>query len=136
MSTPWNTNPSDFDAPANVSDTMLAFPAMSGVPHLVPDISIIPRYFGGSQEAEKPQDLDVRLYRGLVSEMLFGVVPRDRNALHGFHPHPNGTDPNMAYRHIMALARTYDTKHEHKEAQLAWLLHKWMGTPVFQEDEA
>ncbi len=36
-----------------------------------------------------------------------------------------GVDPDRAWRHIRVLSGTFSTKHEHKEAMVAYLMELW-----------
>lgn len=41
-----------------------------------------------------------------------------------FIPKP-GIDAEVAYHHVLAMMRSYEPKHEHKEAACAYLLSLW-----------
>ncbi len=39
----------------------------------------------------------------------------------------DGIDPELAWRHISACMRSWETKHEHKTAAVGYMLELWFG---------
>lgn len=90
--------------PVAVSDLLLAFPA--AVEHLMPAPEDIP-------EVDDKWTRVVRtwFYKGLSADAKFYM--RD------------GIDGEKAFRHLSAILRSFQPKHEHKEAAMAYLLSLW-----------
>lgn len=104
--TPWLRKPF---TPQEVSDVLLAFPASTK--HLMPS----------------PMDLAVAradwafpMWERFASAVFSGRVPTDaRIYLH------EGIDGEQAWRHIRAILRSYEPKHENKMAAVATLAMAW-----------
>lgn len=47
-------------------------------------------------------------------------------------PRP-GVDAERAWRHIQYVMRSWEPRHEHKEAGCAWLMHQWFESWSLQE---
>jgi hypothetical protein len=92
--------------PKKVSDVELAFPAQ--VMHLLPKWEDIPEEFKN----------DNTNWNSLVSEWFFG-------GLSGKFIPKEGIDLKMAMRHLQACMHSYQPKHEHKEAGVAYLMSQW-----------
>lgn len=93
--------------PQKVSDVDLVFP--TSVRHLLPPWESIPAEFKNRQN--KWVDVfSAWFYDGLRD---FPFVPRP------------GIDRGMALRHIKACMGSFEPKHEHKEAGVAYLLSQW-----------
>ena|ERR1017187_8061402 len=84
-----------------------AFPAK--VKHLMPEWSSIPEEF---HNGYTPYDklFSACFYGGLSSLKL---VPKE------------GIDQNKAWIHLRAIMGSYEPKHEHKQAAVAYLLSQW-----------
>jgi hypothetical protein len=107
----------DYSQPDTVDDVTLAFPARLG--------DLLPPY------AELPDEF--RRHNGttwntLVSEMFFsgGKWPRVKD----------GINPVAAKRHVGAVLRSFEPKHEHKEAGAAYLMSLWFELPVGDSGES
>lgn len=93
--------------PRDISDVELAFPA-NVKDLMVPYEDIPDEYKHGNTTGNK-----------LFTDMFFfgiediQLVPK------------KGIDPEKALRHIMAIARSFQPKHHHKEACVAYLLEEW-----------
>ena len=93
--------------PQKVSDVLLVFPA--GVMHLMPALEEIPEDF--QRGRTKLNALFGKwFYGGLKSLQL---APKD------------GIDTDIAIRHIRCIMGSFEPKHEHKEAAVAFLLDQW-----------
>lgn len=104
-----------------VSDLELAFPAR--IMHLLPDWSAIPEEFqnGNTKWHKLQRDW---FYHGLASLTL---KPKE------------GVDQRMALRHLKAIQSSFEPKHEHKSASVAYLLSEWFDdaewTPATGEED-
>ena len=96
----------DWLAPHPVDAVTLAFPAL--VSNLMPPMVDIPDEFKRDRSP----------WNAIVSRWFFSglkgrLVPKD------------GIDYTSAMRHLSAVMRSYEPKHEHKEAAVAYLLSLW-----------
>lgn len=101
----------DYSKPHPVSDVQQAFPANLGT--LLPAWSEIPEEF--RRDRTPWNDFASRAFFGFKQRYKIST-PRD------------GVDIQAAYRHIRTLLGSYEPKHEHKEAAVAWLLSLWFET--------
>lgn len=99
-----------FDQPTLVSDVLLAFPGE--VRHLMPSAITIPTNYFQSVE-----------WRAWTSHWFFIGDPFPVWDI-GIR---EGVDPNEALRHLRAIMGSYQPKHEHKEAAVAWLASRWFN---------
>lgn len=95
--------------------------------HPIQEVSELDIAFGGSIENLMPKYADVpeEFRRGgtkwnkVVNKWFFGglegvtFVPKE------------GVDQSKALRHIAAIMRSFEPKHEHKEAGCAYLFDQW-----------
>lgn len=105
--------------PQPVDDVTLAFPA--GVADLVPPreaceaaLSQMPDRGRGWVEFQQRW-----FYEGLSGNAV--VTPRD------------GIDPALAFRHLAAIQGSFEPKHEHKEAAVAYLASLWFEAPPVED---
>ena len=95
-----------WSTPTPVDDVTLAFPA-NIVATLMPAMRDIPRDY---PNADKWQTLTSHwFFQGLKGTL----VPKE------------GIDLTTAMRHIKAVLGSYEPKHEHKEAAVAYLMSRW-----------
>ena len=108
MANPPSTTVDDqFAQPQAVDDLLLAFPAKLGA--LLPPIEIIPTDYPHRQEWEDFQH-----------QWFAGTLPP------GTEIEPaEGIDATAAGRHLTAILRSFEPKHEHKMAAAAWLASRW-----------
>lgn len=93
----------------DVDDVTLAFPA--DVSHLMPKWQDIPEDFRTpNSRTEWNRLVNAWFFRGLKS---ITVKPRP------------AVDVNKAMRHLMAIMHSFEPKHEHKEAAVAYLMSLW-----------
>lgn len=104
--------------PKEVSDVMLTFPANVCEEHL-PPMSEIPGVF---------KDHWGHPTVTLVENLAYGNF---RGAQVSFRPR-EGLDPETVWRHILACLRSFEPKHEHKIAGVAYLVDEWID--VFYVD--
>lgn len=97
-----------FDAPVEVSDVQLAFPG--NVMHLMPAFDDIPSDYRSNRRC-----WEQRLW---IALFFFGLA--DLELLPA-----EGIDPDKAFRHLRCIAGSFEPKHEHKEAALAYLTSRW-----------
>ena len=99
-----------YKTPHPVSDIAVAFPAKV-VGTLLPLRSEIPDEFRSLQSP----------WCQIVSRMFFmgGKFPKTKH----------GIDEQMARRHITAVLRSFEPKHEHKEGGAAYLMSLWFELP-------
>lgn len=104
--------------PKEVSDPMLAFPANVCKEHL-PAMSQIPEPF--KENFGHPTVI-------LVESLAYGKF---RGAQVSFKPR-EGLEGEPVWRHILACLRSFEPKHEHKIAGVAYLIDEWID--VFYVD--
>ena len=98
-----------FFKPLEVSDIDVVFPA--NVMNLMPAYKDIPEEFRNFNSKNKWNKLfNDWFYRGIINLQL---DPKD------------GIDTNKALRHIKAIMGSFQPKHEHKEAAVAYLFSLW-----------
>ncbi|MFF2053783.1 hypothetical protein ACFVU2_19420 [Leifsonia sp. NPDC058194] len=102
-------NDEPYAQPSKVTDLQIAFPADLGA--LLPPMDAIPEEF---RTGSAPWDAFARgwFYEGFPKA---GVLRKD------------GVDAEMAYRHLSVLIGSYEPKHEHKMAAVAWLASRWFA---------
>ena len=96
--------------PVDVSDLQLAFSAH--VSHLMPAAEDIPQEFlNWNTRSEWQKIVTEWLFSGLDANVEFISV--------------NGIDGEKAYRHLIAILKSFEPKHEYKEAACAYLMSLW-----------
>ena len=109
----------DWTRPAQVDDVTVAFPA--GIAHLQPPWAVIPAEF--REGSGTWVDFQQRwFYRGLPKTVEFHCR--------------EGVDGNTAVRHLAVLQGSFEFKHEHKEAAVAWLASLWFIRVVVDAGES
>jgi len=96
------------DQPIDINDALYAYP--SGIEHLLPPVMDIPDEFLARDNKWK-EFINAMIFIGL--KPTTNIYPRD------------GVDAKTAFRHIASIARSFQPKHEYKEAAMACLLDKW-----------
>ena len=96
-----------YSRPQAVDDVLLAFPATLGT--LLPPIESIPVDYPYSQEWLRFQQ-----------KWFAGTLPPDTE----MEP-ADGIDATAAGRHLTAIQRSFEPKHEHKIVAVAWLASRW-----------
>ena len=98
----------DFSKPTEVNDVLMTFPA--GIRHLMPKYEDIRDEYrlGGKWSNQLFSDW---FFCGIKS--ADGLVAKE------------GIDKSKALRHIKTVMGSFEPKHEHKEAAVAFLLDKW-----------
>ena len=100
---------SDWSMPKAVDDVLLAFPArVIGV--LIPPWDEIPEKFRNFSSG----------YEELASHGCFYAVEFRQEVL------ADGIKAELAIRHLTAVARSFEPKHEHKQAAIAFLISLWL----------
>lgn len=97
-----------FDQPKEVSDLNLVFGG--DMSQLLPDWESIPEEFKTWQGTD---------WNKFVSKWFFGGA---KKTMVTFDP---AVDMTLALRHLKAIMMSFEPKHEHKEAGVAWLLSRW-----------
>jgi len=105
--------------PLKVSDAALAFPAQ--VRHLMPPMGEIPPEYWEGSCGWPSQLFNEWFFVGLKSLKL---VPRE------------GIDADAALRHIRAIMRSFEPKHEHKEAAVCYLFNQWFSEATWEKADA
>lgn len=103
-----------YGRPQVVDDVTLAFPAVLG--SLLPPMEEIP--------ADYPH---CREWLEFQHKWFAGTLPSEAE----MEP-AEGIDAEVAGRHLAAIQRSFEPKHEHKMAAVAWLASRWfvrVGTP-------
>ena len=98
--------------PQAVSDITIAFPAHV-VGKLLPFWNEIPEEFREEQD-QYSRHVYRWFYHGIDKRQW---KPRD------------GIDPEIAWRHLQACMGSFEPKHEHKIAGVAWLMSQWFDLP-------
>jgi hypothetical protein len=100
---------SDWSLPKAVDDVFLAFPAQV-IGTLIPPWNDIPDEFKNFSSGHEE----------LASYACFHPVEFRQEAL------TDGVSAKLATRHLSAVARSFEPKHEHKEAAIAFLISLWL----------
>lgn len=105
---------STYEQPVAVSRVQQAFPADLG--DLLPPLDLIPEVF------QKGRAGHVSTYAramaiGRIDESL-ALIKRD------------DVDSEVAWKHLCTIAGSFEPRHEHKEAALAWLISLWFRDVV------
>ncbi len=103
--------------PVVVEDVLIAFPA--SVKHLMPEHDSIPEEFKNSYGNKWVQLQRDWFYNGLNGKF----VPKE------------GIDLNLALRHLSCIQGSFEPKHEHKEAAVAYLMSLWFESYEKKEEE-
>ena len=94
--------------PVPVDDVMLVYPG--DVEHLMPDLKAIPDEYREWTAAWSCRLFNDVFFRGVKQIKLY---PRE------------GINPDLAWRHVTAIMRSFSPKHEHKEMACRYLLDQW-----------
>lgn len=94
--------------PVKVSDVDMAFGGAGKMDVLLPAWSEIPAEIKREQDTWSPV-VSRWFYEGLSGKF----IPKE------------GIDPDAALRHIRAIIGSYEPKHEHKIAGIAYLMGQW-----------
>lgn len=111
-----------FDQPLVIDDVLYAFPGH--VERLMPLWETIPAPF---REPNSHTE-----WNQFVSDWFFLGWPEDRY----LYSRPD-VDSNAAFRHLHTILRSFEPKHEYKEAAVAWLMSRWFAAirPMQQQAE-
>lgn len=102
-----------YDQPLVMDDMLYTFPGH--LDRLLPAWDIIPeRFRNGNGSTE---------WNRFVRDWFFKGWPEDRD----LYPRPD-VDAEAAFRHLHTVMRSFEPKHEHKEAGVAWLMSRWFAT--------
>lgn len=109
----------DFSQPHEVSDALMVFPAGPDLLALYPEYEDIPEDF---KDRHNPwvEWQSHWFYKGLSQ------TP----------PAKEGISAEKAYRHLNAMQRTFQTRHEHKQSAVAYLGSLWFTEPLIVSVEA
>jgi hypothetical protein len=107
-----------FAQPQAIDDVTLAFPA--GIRHLMPKMDEIPAAFDNQSNP----------YVRFQQEWFYRGVKKDRVAA------KPGIDARAAWRHLSAIQGSFEPKHEHKEAAVAYLASLWFDLVPSQNEES
>lgn len=103
-----------FDEPQVITDVLFTFPGE--ITHLMPAYTLIPVEF---QNLNRITD-----WNKFVGHWLMRGNPFDAWDLRILP----GVDGQLAIRHLATIGRSYQPKHKHKEAAMAWLLSRWFSS--------
>jgi hypothetical protein len=104
------TKTKGYAEPHEVSDVLLSFPGRLG--DLLPPMSAIPKEYEGRRAWVKFQE--DWFYSGLKS----------------FPEAKEGINQREAMHHLKAIQGSFEPKHEHKTAAVAWLASLWLKKPT------
>lgn len=96
-----------FDQPSVIDDVLYAFPGH--LDRLMPATEAIPREFFATND-----------WTIFVNRWFFQGWPETLN----LYERPD-VDAMAAYRHLHTILRSFEPKHEHKIAAVAWLMSRW-----------
>jgi len=96
--------------PVEVDDVTMAFPASVTQKYMIPYSDIPDEYKNGNTDGNK--FFCDMFYAGVKD---IEMIPKE------------GIDPDKAWRHIRSIAGSFEPKHEHKEACIAYLLEQWFS---------
>lgn len=102
----------DWTKPQNVDDVLLAFPA--DVYPLMPPYEDIPEEFRDANGDNK--------WLQFQRDWFYGGLSADTDV-----DLKDGVDGTMAFRHLKAIQRSFQPKHEHKVAAVAYLASLWFN---------
>jgi hypothetical protein len=114
MKTKIKIDPAKWNKPMEVADVDMAFGGGGKVlADLLPPWEIIPEDFRDDRNDGRKWNRVVSawFYKGLSKDTSFDVK--------------EGIDPQIAFRHLKTVMGSFDPKHEHKTAGVAWLLSLW-----------
>lgn len=97
----------DFTTPSEVTDSELSFGYRDS--RLMPTMEIVPKEF--QEVRTKWNDLFSKLFFKGSEGYVFTAKP--------------GIDKTKAIRHLRALMRSWEPRHQHKEAACAWVMSLW-----------
>lgn len=100
---------------ADIDDVTLAFPA--GIKHLMPPYADIPEEFKQHLDTKWNRLQSDWFYRGITK---LEVTPKP------------GVNKDKALRHLAAIQGSYEPKHEHKEAAVAFLMSEWFEDATWE----
>ena len=100
---------------AEISDVDAAFP--TDVSRLMPPYAAIPREFRHGTTNKWNRLFNDMFFSGLTKLEL---KPKQ------------GIDKDRAWRHIRTICGSWDPKHEHKEAAVAYLLSQWFEDATWE----
>jgi hypothetical protein len=100
--------------PKKVIDVEIAFGGDIG--ELLPSMDDIPDEFDLPGNTKWNKIISMWFFQGLPPETKF--IPKD------------GIDSNDALRHIAAILRSFEPKHEHKESGCAYLMSLWFDDVI------
>lgn len=103
-----------FEKPSEIDDVTMAFPC--SIKYLMPEYEEIPKEFR-NRNSQSPYAKWVAkwFFKGLSEE----EIPSAKE----------GIDCLMALRHLGAILRSFEPKHEHKEVAIAYLASLWLEEP-------
>lgn len=96
-----------WDKPTEVSQVDMAFGAAGNLSKYLPDMK------------EIPENID-RKWMKLTSKWFF-------RGLNGDFVPKDGIDKNVALRHLKTILGSFEPKHQHKEAGVAYLMSLWFS---------
>ena len=97
-----------YDQPTVIDDVLFAFPGH--LDRLLPEWDDIPDDFKNPRNE----------WCVFVHDWFFNGWPEDRDLFSR-----EDVEPEMAYRHLPTILMSYEPKHEHKMAGVAWLMSRW-----------
>ena len=97
------------------------------------DVDELSMVFGGNMAKLLPPRTDIpeefyysrTPWNKVFSKWFFGALPANTK----FRA-KDGIDAQKASRHLAAIMRSFEPKHEHKEGAVAWLMSQWFSDIV------
>lgn len=104
----------NYEQPHDVDNVKVAFPVELGT--LLPPYTDIPEEFRDMNSRSPWHRFQAKwFYEGLDPDEVPEAKP--------------GIDQAKALRHLQVIQRSFEPKHEHKMAAVAWLASKWLQEP-------
>ena len=107
--------------PQPISDVELAFPAH--VLDMMPKMEEMPEPYNDVNKMWGSRNKWVALFEDMFYSGLKGLklAPKE------------GIDANLAWRHLRAIAGSFEPKHEHKTAAFAYLASEWFEDVTYEK---
>lgn len=109
-----------FATPLDISQVDQAFP--TSVRRHLPPFDSLPAEYQNWMRTDLPSFK-------LVSDIMFNGI------VHGEWTPKPGVNAEKAYRHVMYCLRSWEPKHEHKVAGVAWLIDQWFAKVEYKVKE-
>jgi hypothetical protein len=102
--------------PQEVDDILMAFPAGAAFRSLMPGMDQIPEDFHRDRGDARPWvEFQRRWFYDGIAAGKVAITAKP------------GIDKTLALRHLTAIQKSFEPRHEHKEAAVAYLASQWLN---------